>query len=67
MRQKTQSTEDAKFKTTLENMRYKACTNTDIAFLKTRVARNGSNKPILSSTRFEMSLLSQPGMLIKML
>ena len=53
MRQKTQSDEDAKFRTALENMRYKACTDADIAFLKTRVAGNGPDKPKLSSKRFK--------------
>ena len=53
MRQKTQSEEDAKFRTALENMRYKACTDDDIAFLKTRVAGKGPNKPKLSAKRFK--------------
>ena len=38
MRQKHQSTEDAQFQTTLENMRYKACTPEDIVFLHTLVS-----------------------------
>ena len=33
MKQKKQSAEDAKLHTCLENMRYKACTPDDIAFL----------------------------------
>jgi hypothetical protein len=53
MRQKTQSDEDAKFRTALENMRYKACTDDDVAFLKTRVAGKSSKKPKLSSKRFK--------------
>ena len=38
MRQQMQSAEDAKFRKALENMRYKACTPCDIAFLKTRIS-----------------------------
>ena len=38
MRQKKQSPDDAKLRTALENMRYKACTPDDIAFLRTRVS-----------------------------
>lgn len=35
MRQKTQTPEDGKLRTALENMRYKACTQDDIRFLRT--------------------------------
>ena len=38
MRQKTQSDEDARLRTCLENMRYKACTPEDITFLRTRIS-----------------------------
>ena len=38
MRQKHQSTEDAQFRTALENMRFKACTPEDIVFLRTLVS-----------------------------
>ena len=38
MRQRTQSTEDARLHTALENMRYKACTPEDISFLRTRIS-----------------------------
>ena len=38
-------------------MRYSACTAEDIAFLKTRVAGKGPNKPKLSSKRFWMSVI----------
>jgi hypothetical protein len=38
MRQQMQSPEDAKFREALANMRYKACTPSDIAFLKTRIS-----------------------------
>jgi hypothetical protein len=38
MRQRSQSEDDAKFREALSNMRYKACTPADIAFLKTRVS-----------------------------
>ena len=38
MRQRSQSVEDAKFREALSNMRYKACTPADIAFLRTRIS-----------------------------
>ena len=38
MRQNKQSTEDAKLRTALENMRYKSCTPDDISFLRTLVS-----------------------------
>ena len=38
MRQRAQSAEDAQFREALVNMRYKACTPADIAFLKSRVS-----------------------------
>lgn len=40
MRQKKQSVDDAKLRTALENMRYKACTVDDINFLRTRISSN---------------------------
>ncbi|TFK60042.1 hypothetical protein BDN72DRAFT_779918, partial [Pluteus cervinus] len=42
MRQKTQTPEDAKFRTALTNMRYKACTREDIDFLRTRIHQTGN-------------------------
>ena len=38
MRQRMQSAEDVRFREALANMRYKACTPSDIAFLKTRIS-----------------------------
>ena len=38
MCQRSQSEDDAKFHEALSNMRYKACTPADIAFLKSRVS-----------------------------
>ena len=38
MRRQTQSAEDAQFRKALTNMRYKACTPSNIAFLKTRIS-----------------------------
>ena len=38
IRQNTQSVEDAKLRTALENMRYAACTSDDIKFLRSHVA-----------------------------
>ncbi|KAF8223292.1 hypothetical protein L208DRAFT_1060552, partial [Tricholoma matsutake] len=40
MRQNSQTPEDSKFCTALENMRYKACTPADISFLQTLVSSN---------------------------
>src|ERR1700723_4767675 len=52
MRQRTQTAEDAKLRTTLENMRYAACTPDDIKFLKTRIAGRRSDQPKLSDKEF---------------
>jgi hypothetical protein len=52
MRQKTQSEEDEKLRTALENMRYGACTPDDIKFLKSRVAGRRSEQPKLSNKNF---------------
>ena len=49
MRQKTQTEEDAQFRTALENMRYRSCTDKDIRFLRTLI-NNDKNK--LSDKRF---------------
>ena len=52
MRQKLQSLEDAKFRKALENMCYKACTQDDIEFLRTRITGPGINKPKLAEKDF---------------
>jgi len=52
MRQKTQTLEDAKFRTALENMRYKSCTDEDFALLRSRIAGQGASKPSLSAPEF---------------
>jgi len=52
MRQKTQSEEDAKLRTALENMRYGACTPEDIKFLKSHIAGRCSDQPKLSHKDF---------------
>ena len=52
MRQKTQSPEDAKFRTALENMRYAQCTQSDIEFLKTRIAGKNPGQPNIAKKRF---------------
>ena len=43
MRQRVQSEKDAKFRTALENMRYKSCTDEDVEFLRTLIAKTGVN------------------------
>ncbi|KDR70821.1 hypothetical protein GALMADRAFT_75705, partial [Galerina marginata CBS 339.88] len=52
MRQKTQSVEDEKLRTALENMRYKACTTADLAFLRTRVAGTAPGQPDVGHPRY---------------
>jgi hypothetical protein len=52
MRQKSQSAEDAQFRTALENMRYAQCTQDDIEFLKTRVAGKKKGQPNIAKKRF---------------
>src|ERR1700723_2355548 len=52
MRQTTQTENDAKFRTAPENMRYKSCTQEDIAFLRTRITGPGNNKPKLAAKDF---------------
>jgi hypothetical protein len=52
MRQKKQSPDDAKLRTALENMRYKACTPSDIAFLRTRVSSTIPGRPSICDDNF---------------
>ena len=52
MRQNTQSSEDAKFRTALENMRYAQCTQDDIEFLKTLIAGKNPGQPNIAKKRF---------------
>ncbi|KAJ7429103.1 hypothetical protein FB451DRAFT_1071521 [Mycena latifolia] len=52
MRQKTQTPLDAKLRTALENMRYAACTDEDIAFLNSRVASDRPGFPHLDSAKY---------------
>src|ERR1700674_1049784 len=52
MRQRTQTAEDAKLRTALENMRYAACTPEDIKFLKSQIAGRRSDQPKLSNKDF---------------
>jgi len=52
MRQSQQTIQDAKFRTALENMRYKSCTPADISFLRSRIAGKGSDEPKLAQKNF---------------
>lgn len=52
MRQNTQSVNDAKLRTALENMRYAACTTEDIEFLRTRIAGKRPEQPKLTDKYF---------------
>lgn len=45
MRMTEQTSEDQKFRTALENMRYRSCTTQDIAFLRTRMNGTGPGQP----------------------
>jgi hypothetical protein len=46
------SEDNKKFRTALMNMRYAACTNDDLEFLKTLHANNNVNNKSLSSSNF---------------
>ncbi|KIJ96961.1 hypothetical protein K443DRAFT_75495, partial [Laccaria amethystina LaAM-08-1] len=52
MRQNTQSVEDAKLRTALENMRYAKCTADDIKFLRSCITGRQPNQPKLADKRF---------------
>jgi hypothetical protein len=52
MRQTSQSADDEKLRTALENMRYKACTPDDIKFLRTRIAGPAPDRPKLAQKKF---------------
>ncbi len=53
MRQATQSAEDAKLRTALINMRYKACTKEDIVFFKSkRHHKDEPNGPKITDKKF---------------
>ena len=52
MRQRTQTTENVKLRTALENMRYATCTPEGIKFLKSRIAGRRPDQPKLSDKEF---------------
>ncbi|KAF7976392.1 hypothetical protein HWV62_6777 [Athelia sp. TMB] len=52
MRQRNQSKEDNRLRTALENMRYKACTDDDVAYLRSRISGRSKDKPRLAQKRF---------------
>jgi hypothetical protein len=52
MRQRSQSADDAKFRMALSNMRYKACTAADIAFLKSRLFSMLPGRPNVNEKQF---------------
>lgn len=52
MRQRSQTEGDAKFRTVLENLRYKSCTREDVELLKTRILGPASHKPKWTDDRF---------------
>ncbi|EIM86981.1 uncharacterized protein STEHIDRAFT_41194, partial [Stereum hirsutum FP-91666 SS1] len=52
MRQKGQSAEDAAYRTVLENLRFKKCTQADLDLMLTRVAGRGPNNPKIYDKNF---------------
>jgi hypothetical protein len=52
MRQQKQSEDDNKFRTALENMRYKSCTLEDIIFLRSRISSKLPNRPCVTDENF---------------
>ncbi|KDQ25067.1 hypothetical protein PLEOSDRAFT_1047729 [Pleurotus ostreatus PC15] len=52
MRQKLQTPDDVKFRTALENMRYKACTPEDVIFLRSRVSANFQGRSSICEANF---------------
>ena len=52
MRQRSQSADDAKFREALSNMRYKACTPGDIAFLRTRISSEMPGRSSVNEKQF---------------
>jgi hypothetical protein len=52
MRQQKQSEDDNKFRTALENMRYKSCTLEDIIFLRSRISSKLPNRPSVTDKNF---------------
>ena len=52
LRQQKQSEDDNKFRTALENMRYKSCTLEDIIFLRSRISSKLPNKPCVTDENF---------------
>ncbi|KAF9050143.1 P-loop containing nucleoside triphosphate hydrolase protein, partial [Panaeolus papilionaceus] len=72
MRQRSQTVEDTKLRTALENMRYKVCTPEDIAFLLSCISCNLKgwpsvcddrfrNEPIITSTNIVKDVINQLG------
>ncbi|EAU80534.2 hypothetical protein CC1G_13028 [Coprinopsis cinerea okayama7 len=58
MRQREGTEDDMKFRMALENLRYRACTNDDIAFLKTRIPAYNANIS-LDDPKFRVDSLCQ--------
>src|SRR4051794_33755360 len=52
MRQRTQTPDDAAFRTALVNMRYGACTPADIKFLRSRIAGRRPEQPNVAAKNF---------------
>lgn len=52
MRQSKQSTEDARMRTALENLRYKSCTSDDINFWRTKISSTLPGRPSVCNKEF---------------
>ena len=52
MRQKTQTSDDERLREALSNMRYKACTPDDVAFLRSRISSLIEGRPSVNEKQF---------------
>ncbi|RDB24423.1 ATP-dependent DNA helicase PIF1 [Hypsizygus marmoreus] len=52
MRQKLQTTDDAKLRLALENMRYKSCTPEDLIYLRSRISSNALGRSSITDKEF---------------
>lgn len=58
MRQKTQTTEDGKFRKALENMRFKACTQEDISFIRSLVVKPDTDRSLSNPDFRNVSIIT---------
>lgn len=58
MRQKTQTACDAQFRTALDNMRYKSCTQEDIIFLRSLIVVPGTDRSMVNPNFRNVSVIT---------